>query len=630
MRRIEVSMMKKYGFALLIALAVLFTLPMGTVKAAGLTPPKAVFQTSSSLDVQSCTISNPNGVDLNITWQDLNGSSSGSFTLGAGGSTNISVSAPNMAQVVLQISYSSDDGQSGSITRAGSGRYWVYVEYRTADTGAVLYSSQEAVSPGGAVSHTAPATYGEYKLVSSASLSHSYNSGTSRTLTFRYQKVVPQDYEITVAFIDETTRANIGSVQVNVPVNGTANYNAPSTYTSGNKSYKLVSNGSISHSYADAARTYEVLYREVPNAPQKPYAITVRYQDADSGKVLTSQSVTIPVNQTVTFNVAPTYVTADGSRYNRASGQPAQIVHEALNTTRRYTVLFTKDNSVPTAPYDITVNYRSAQDGSVLESHSVNVALNTTARHSAPATLTSGGTNYTLASGQNRQITHAFSAGALTYNIYYNAEGANPVEPYDIAVRYVDAATNTTLDTVSVQIPIRDQVEVRLPESFTFNGTDYVLARGQGSAIYHDYDNSRRAYSVFYREAGSPEEEEPVVSPEVPEQPTVPTPTPGTPATPPNIVELPAPGVTPSPEAEQPTPTPETVINDNEVPLAEGNENADNPDEVIDDNEVPLAKGGGNGSSAWIWAAVIAALAVAGGITFVVLKKKKAQTEEKK
>ncbi|MGI6200151.1 MAG: hypothetical protein ACOYJA_05230 [Christensenellales bacterium] len=603
--------------------AVLLAMGVGTAKAEGaLAAPTIQYLPSDDRNMgkQVFVITNPNGEAMDVTWGSIEDGGANALTLGAGASRTVTLSDPEYAGKTLFVAY--NDGEM--VTKRGLSSYYVYVRYETVD-GATLYTKTVTVEKSrGSVSVSAPATYEGYRLSGKSTQGHVFTPGASlsqRTLTFIYEEILPEPYTIRTVYTDADTGETLGGESINVPVDGSVAVSAPATLSAGGKDYALAAGqGGYTHAYGDSRTTYEFAYRFVPKAPDKAYSINIKFKDADTGAILASKNLTVPVGGTVDFPVPATYTTGDGAEYERAPGEPQKIVHAANNPARAYTVAY-KSLGTATAPYTITIRYANALTGQILGSATRTVEMNGTVSFQAPATLSVGGDAYTLAAGQSRNIVHAFADSARRYTLYYNQAGAQPVEPYAITIRYTANDTNQTLYSATVNVPIQHAVYQQVPTEFVYGGNVYTLAAGQSAVIEHAFSDSRRVYNVFYKLAGPAEPETPPTEPEPPVVAPQPEPTPGPTA---------EPEVSGSPEAsESPevSPTP-VVIEDEQVPLGPNASGAPQATDIPDE-PVPLAAAQDGANAAVWWAisgGVIAAAAIA-VIALLLIKRRKRQTQ---
>ena len=117
---------------------------------------------------------------------------------------------------------------------------------------------------------------------------------------------------------------------------------------------------SVSHDYNKGVQEYVFRYQLVTEESTRPYLFRVQYQTI-SGALLKSSSVTVQSGSTATFQVANEYMTADGTLYTKAAGEPSVISHNYNDSTRLYTVKY--EESKATKPYDISVRYVDALTG---------------------------------------------------------------------------------------------------------------------------------------------------------------------------------------------------------------------------------------------------------------------------
>jgi hypothetical protein len=578
-----------------------------------------------NLNAQPIKIANPNSEDITVTYGYVRGGSTvpaGSTTVPAKGTRVVSLDDPGMNGFDCYISYEDTAGTTKYAFGKSSNSYYAFIQYLAAGT--VIHEEKVAVKAGSPAQHTAPAVYkSQYRLTSQATLNHVFNSASTmnqRTLKFEYEKIVPQSYDITIQMVERSSGKLLDSATVTVPVDGTATYTAPSSLSAGGKNYVFSAGekGKISHGYATGAKTYQVYYDRDADAPAKPYSITIRYMDANTGLVLYSTNVTVPVGQTVTVNVKDRVISEQGVEYLRDAGQPSVIRHAANQSARRYDVLFSPAPNA-TAPYDITIIYADAQTGAHLGSALVHVDRNATARHTAPDTLTANGAQYAVASGSSREIAHAFANNTRVYTVYYNKAGSAGVSGYDITVKLVNAATNQVLSSQTVAVPVRTNISHVVPANLTVDGVEYALAAGQSQIVRHDFSASRRVYSVFYRNAA-----------EAAEETTTTTTTTTTTIAAANNNDN---GATTTVTAQETTTTAQetattsaaVTITEATVPLDDGNNDAETTPTLvtIPDQSVPLAVSGGgssDGGSGWVWAIVAAVAVIGGGLLMMGMK----------
>ena len=604
--------MRKTILRSLTALVVVLTLVLGsfTTVLASESALRLAAQTADEPGVQIFTVSNPNGEDKEITWGDVNGNITKQDVVPAGGSITLRYPDAQMQGVRIYVSYTLN-GAAKTLYAIGANKYNITIKYMSG--GVELQSQKHAVS--GNYTHTAPATLTSggktYELASASSQTHMFGK-SSTTMTFEYKEIVKQPYQISVTYVD-TSDTRLGGATLDVAVDATVNHDNPKTLSVNDRNYQLMTGqpSSISHAYGTATRSYKIYYELVQEPAATAYNVNVQYVDG-SGKLLGYKRVTVPVNETVNIDIPASIATANGSQYNRASGEPATITHAFDNTKRTYTVRY--DLAVATAPYEIRVNYLSSANGATLATEMVTVNLNSTATFEAVSSFERDGTTYYLASGQNRNIAHAFSNSQRVYNFYYNVQGQEE-SSYAVTVQYVNIADNSILYRTEQVVSSGESVSFDLPATYTVDGTEYKLVSGQEQTIDHAFYLPRRVYSVFYQNAAD-NTENVVITDNTTGVTTIITPEGTTTVVTDgegNIVEA----------------TEEDLVDilDNPVPAAAGTEPEDDGGDVVDipDSEVPAAAAEQPASQAWIWWTVAgAAVLVAGGILWIVLKKKKA------
>nr|WP_122011774.1 hypothetical protein [Maliibacterium massiliense] len=610
--------MKKTMLRALTACAVVLTLLLCGISTAmaGEAPLRLAAQTANEPGVQIFTVTNPNAAAKNITWGDVSGKITKEDVVPAGGSITLRYPDAQMQGVRIYVSYTLDDAPK-TLYAIGANKYNITVQYMSAGT--LLHA--EKVSVGGNYTHSAPATFAHngktYQLASAANQTHVFGkSGT--TMTFEYNQVVQQPYEVSVAYVDGS-ETKLGGVTLPVAVGATATHDVPKQITAGGRQYELMVGQptTISHAYGEASRSYKVYYALVKAPEPTAYNVNVQYVDA-AGNMLNYKRVTIPVNETVRIDVPARIATANGSRYTRAAGEPDSITHAYANTQRTYSVRF--DLAAATEPYTIAVNYLSSADGATLASQNVTVNRNSTATFEAVSSFEHNGITYHLAAGQNRNISHPFAASQRVYNFYYNAQGQQEAA-YAVTLQYVNIADNIVLFSTQQRVESGQTITLDVPATYSAGGTDYKLVSGQGQRISHAFYLPRRVYSVFYQNAADTTENT-VITDNTTGQTTIITPGGTT-----NVVTDNQGNIVEAPPVEEPV-----NIDDIQVPASDTPEKNDGETVEIPEVEVPAAapaQTAADHSLLW-WIVGGAALLAAGILTIVlVVKRKKAAAAEK-
>jgi hypothetical protein len=87
--------------------------------------------------------------------------------------------------------------------------------------------------------------------------------------------------------------------------------------------------------------------------------------------------------------------------------------------------------------------------------------------------------------------------------IYYVPEGYVAPEPYEVSVKYINIATNETIDTATYTASpsMRSDLEIETPESFSKGGVEWIRLAGQDEALRHSFYSGAREYAIYYRDA---------------------------------------------------------------------------------------------------------------------------------
>ncbi len=482
----------------------------------------------------------------------LGQSNDASITLSAGQTRTVAVTAPGLRSTSLFVWQKGTDS-SNSKSLAGIGSYLVYYEYRDAgDTNPatnLISSGQEAIMPGRTLSKTPPESFnykGErYVPVDASARAISYNTAQTvadRTIVFQYTPFVEGPYDIYVNCINSANGALIGTpTTITVPgvtknPDGSKNYPTVQVVpqqvltvkdASGKVTvYRLdpaYSQGTRIHNYQDGAKTYTYRYVEDSDIPAKAYLISIRYVDKATGLILATRNETVlvdPDKVTTTTVALPAEITASNARrYLKCAGEPDEINHLSNNTAQTvYTVYYELDTSVPTTDYEITIIYRDAATSAEIKRETVNVpylqTINFVAQAQFDATnpLTGQTSTYTLAVGEDRNITHAFADMRRVYELNYNADGDNML-PSSVRIHYVENVANGELYSVTVTVPVNDVLVHVAPEKYDANGNTYVLSSGQSRMVTYTYGDVRSDYYIFYRLEGDVDPNAPNTNP---------------------------------------------------------------------------------------------------------------------
>lgn len=565
---------------------------------------------SNSATTQKYRIDNLTNKQLDVQWQ-TEYTNWTPVIIPANGSVTVECADTNMTGVKLTV-FCGDEVKSLSSLNT----YSVNVVYQD-EKGNPLGGATEFNTISGGVNHTAPSSLliaGETYLISGPEYKEfTYKSNTTE-IVYTYQHQQKQPITCPVVYVDQYGN-QIGGDSFQVQPGSVGSFTAPANYTGNGRSYTLMSGQpAVSHDYNKGVQEYIFRYQLVTEQNTRPYLFRVQYQATD-GTVLKSSSVTAQSGATATFNVDSEYMTAAGTLYSKVSGEPAVINHKYGDSTRLYTIKYEQTRA--TSPYDISVRYVDALTGLPIRTNTVHVDLNATARFTAEAEVSANGTDYVVATGQNRQVVHAFGDSQRVYDVYYYERGA--AQSYNVTIRYFDVTTGTVLYTTTATANYDSQLTINAPATYAAGGENYVMLDGQSTSIDHQFYSTRHAYVFFYRNVNDTANENTVVD-QTPEDNTV--------------------VVTPAGETIVATPAGDITIDDEPVPLAptpddqtSSQSSSSSSSVSIDDEDVPLAPGPGDqgGSSNigwWIAGGGVLLLAAGAAVLLIVLKKKKAQKAE--
>ena len=127
-----------------------------------------------------------------------------------------------------------------------------------------------------------------------------------------------------------------------------------------------------------------------------------------------------------------------------------------------------------------------------------------TATHATEQKITVDGVDYVPAASAQQSYQHQFGVADMDVeqHIYYVPDGYVAPEAYEVTVRYVNIATNETIDsqTYTASPSMRSDLEIVTPESFSAEGIEWIRLRGQEMAIRHSFYSPIREYVVYYRD----------------------------------------------------------------------------------------------------------------------------------
>ncbi len=295
-----------------------------------------------------------------------------------------------------------------------------------------------------------------YKLMSGqGTVSQGYDTG-ARNYTFRYQlqeNAVARPYFITVRYVSGGTLLTANTYTV---TNGKiVKVSTPATYTTPDGiEYKRKSGeeAAISHAFDQGMKTYTIEYEKNTTNSNQPYSIRVNYVDLLSGRTISSKSVDVAVNKTVSVNVDSSIQDGD-TTYTLASNQSKAISHKFGNTQRTYNVYYTEKGK-EVESYDVSVVYFDITNNRVLSSRTVKAELDKEITVSAPETVRNDGKTYMMLSGQDKETKHSFYSSRRRYIYFYRdvedkANEATVVTPNTNGNTVVTPNGNNTVLTVT-------------------------------------------------------------------------------------------------------------------------------------------------------------------------------------
>ena len=184
--------------------------------------------------------------------------------------------------------------------------------------------------------------------------------------------------------------------------------------------------------------------------------------------------------------------------------------------------------------------------------------------------------------------------------VYYVPEDYVPGEAYDITVQYMNIANSEILrsETITIDPEANDWVNILGEETFAQGEDTYVRLAGQETAIRHGYFTPARTYTIYYRNVNDEINSQVVIRRTQIVDTVREVPVPGT------TVMTAAPAAAPTEGATETGTIPapaidagvgagdgQTVINDDDNPLANLNGQDTSTERTIADDENPLYSG---------------------------------------
>lgn len=127
-----------------------------------------------------------------------------------------------------------------------------------------------------------------------------------------------------------------------------------------------------------------------------------------------------------------------------------------------------------------------------------------TAKHPTEQKITVDGVDYVPAASAQDSYEHTFSPASMEVEqtIYYVPDGYVAPEAYDVTVNYVNIANNEVIDsqTYTATPSMRGDLEITSPDSFAYDGIEWVKLAGQEAPIRHGFYSGAREYTIYYRD----------------------------------------------------------------------------------------------------------------------------------
>ncbi len=251
----------------------------------------------------------------------------------------------------------------------------VSIKYVDAD-GKQLMADSVEVSSGG-YNYAAPTTFSQsrdgsvaryvltgavdnrgntYTADEAKALSFTYDGATEYTLTYGAE-AVQLTFTVNVAFVSPDANGNL-TVAVDASQTKSAQFSEgnpatielPATIEKDGYTYNLAgSDSTLTYSWEDfqagALTTDTAYYTRSDVVAPEAYDVTVRYVDAETGTVLSTQTMTSTPDGGALSIQGPETLDVDGVSYVRLSGQEAALTHRFYAPYRTYTIYYAKAGS---------------------------------------------------------------------------------------------------------------------------------------------------------------------------------------------------------------------------------------------------------------------------------------------
>ncbi len=564
-----------------------------------------------------------------------------------GTTTPVSVESSN--PVMISVEYQMLDGSWGIATATSSTAYTAYV-YAYAE-GQVIWKDTVLLDMYNypSVAYTAEASFEENGKIYTSSNNTPLLRYGDASARIDYTPTDMEARSYTVRYEDENDQL-LYSYGGSLNYGESATIEAPATYEKDGRTYALETGYSAYNvTYDNVANVYTFEYAEVIPAPEEPYEITINLVDSDNNNALLySIRQTVDVDSTVRVELPSTYE-VNFKQYVLADGVE-NYIERAFADTRSTVYTIPYVTAGESAPYEITVNFVDYDNPeTVLSAMTATITADGDPfiyNVGSANILDINGVEYKLLSGQgndNGQIVHTYGTATRVYNVYYTAQEVDEPQPYTVTLRYISINDNSILETQQQEVVYGSSVSFdAAPEELDVGDTNYVRLNGQDEAITHEYNEGQTSYAVYYRDSSVEVEVEPEVITQVVTQyvtqddgtlvqnqdgASVP-------------VNVPVTTVTGG-EGEEITYNEEgqqvaiedgniTVLEDEEVPLADGTADTEEETVTLEDETVPLANldvdGSGSASGNMpliIGGIVIVAVIIIAGVYVGVIRRKK-------
>ncbi|MFR8544667.1 MAG: collagen binding domain-containing protein [[Clostridium] scindens] len=224
-------------------------------------------------------------------------------------------------------------------------------------------------------------------------------------------------------------------------------FNAPQTIRIRNQEagsetyYKVVSNATITQAPKGEERLYTVGYQKY--AEEEPYEWSIRLIDAETGKILKEEVKMVDAGTTEAYKAA-TEIEADGVKYLLDSKMEREYTHTYNQGSRIQNIYYHQESSELPASYDLTIQYMSVSDNTMLYTDKTAVTAEAgSAQVASPQNYEANGKQYVRLSGQSDVVNHDFYSAQRTYTIYYR--DVNDEQNVDTVVTQEDVVTSENL-----------------------------------------------------------------------------------------------------------------------------------------------------------------------------------------